>query len=131
MSFEAAKGPQDLGRRLWKASSAHDLNLSTTKQLQMISGKAARRARREGTAAERLRWWVRGLFMLRGHWKNRVMWSAGNIEKIGNGWGRGRGRLALTPRDGSLSVLLWGNFLLFFFFFSHRDREVTQETQCC
>lgn len=41
MRFETAKGPRDLGRGLWKASSARDLNLRTTKQLQMISGKAA------------------------------------------------------------------------------------------
>lgn len=60
MRFETAVGPRDLGRGPSKASSARDLNLSTTKQLQMISGMAASRAERDETAAERLRWWGLG-----------------------------------------------------------------------
>lgn len=68
-------------------------------------------------------------FTLGGHWKKGVMWSVGNMEKIGNGWGWGWGGVnAALPCDGSSSVPLTGNFPLYFP--PPQEAETAQETQC-
>lgn len=130
------RDPETLDEGSGGASSARDLNLHTTKRLQMISGKAERRAEREGNAAdsERLRSGGRGevgisfpeVIGRRGSCGLRGIWR--RLETGGGGAG---GVNAALPRDGSLPALFRGNFPNFSFFFVPGKQKLTQETQRC